>query len=221
MTFTRFISVSTVLVPVLLFFGLVAGRYYYRYLDKKYRYLVFYLLICFCTDIVSRIVGEIYDNNLIFIIIFSLLELLFFYRYYRVCFFKKQIRVYTVITFLSAIYMLYEMYMLKDVSPRDFQPYSKVICSFVIIIISINSLFEKMDTEQPDNAIIRLNSAFVLYFSLNLIFFLPVNFLINVTSSVKFYFWCANLILTVSFYTFLSREIWKNGSTQKQLHSGS
>jgi hypothetical protein len=61
----------------------------------------------------------------------------------------------------------------------------------------------------------------VIYFSLNLIFFLPVNFLINVASSVKFYFWSANLLLTISFYTFLCKEIWKNGSTRKRLRSGS
>lgn len=220
MTLTRIISIATVLVPVILFLGLIAGRYYYRYLDKRYRFLVLYLFICFCTDVLSRIAGELYNNNLIFIIIFSLLELLFFFWYYRECFYKRRIPVFTVVTLISAVYIIYEMYALKDVSPKDFQPYSKVICSFIIIILSINFLFEKMANQQTDQSIIKLNSTFVLYFSLNLIFFLPVNFLINVTSSVKFYFWCANLLLTVSFYTFLSMEIWKNGSTRKQLHSG-
>jgi hypothetical protein len=221
MTFDRFLSLATALVPILLFLGIACGIYFYRFLQQTYKFLLIYLLICFFIDVSSRIAGEIYDNNLIFIIIFSVLELVFFYFYFRACFFKRKVTSYTVLTFVATIYMLYEMFMLKDVSPKYFQPYSKVICSFIIIIMSINCFFEKMANEQQDNEVIKLNSVFVIYFSLNLIFFLPVNFLINVTSSVKFYFWCANLLLTVLFYTFLSKEIWKNGSTQKRLQSGS
>lgn len=220
MTFNRLLSIGTLLVPLLLLFGIIAGACYYRYLDKKNKFLVVYLSICFTVDILSRIAGEIYNNNLIFIVIFSLLELVFFYVYYRVCFFKKNITLYTVATSIASVYMMYEMFTLKDVEPIDFQPYSKVICSFIIIIMSINSLFENISKEQQDSTIVKLSSVFVIYFSLNLIFFLPVNFLINVTSSVKFYFWFANLLLTVSLYIFLSKEIWKNGSTQKRLQSG-
>lgn len=220
MTFNRLLSIGTLLVPLLLLFGIIAGAFYYRYLDKKNKLLVVYLSICLTIDILSRIAGEIYNNNLIFIVIFSLLELVFFYVYYRVCFFKKNITLYTVATSIASVYMIYEMFTLKDVEPIDFQPYSKVICSFIIIIMSINSLFENISKEQQDSTIVKLSSVFVIYFALNLIFFLPVNFLINVTSSVKFYFWFANLLLTVSLYIFLTKEIWKNGSTQKRLQSG-
>lgn len=220
MTFNRLLSIGTLLVPLLLLFGVIAGACYYRYLDKKNRFLVAYLSVCLAVDVLSRIAGELYSNNLIFIVIFSLLELVFFYAYYRFCFFKKNKKLYSVATFIASVYMLYEMFALKDVNPIDFQPYSKVICSFIIIIMSIDCLFENINKEQQDSAIVKLNSVFVIYFSLNLIFFLPVNFLINVTSSVKFYFWFANLLLTFSFYIFLSKEIWKNGSTQKRLQSG-
>ncbi|WP_026706580.1 hypothetical protein [Flavobacterium soli] len=220
MSFNRLLSIGTLLVPLLLLLGVIAGACYYRYLDKKNQFLVIYLSICLTVDIVSRIIGEVYHNNLIFIVIFSLLELVFFYVYYRVCFFKKNIWPYTVFTFIASVYMIYEMFTLNDVEPIDFQPYSKVICSFIIIIMSINSLFENLGKEQQDSMLVKLSSVFVIYFSLNLIFFLPVNFLINVTSSVKFYFWFANLLLTISLYTFLSKEIWKNGSTQKRLQSG-
>jgi hypothetical protein len=220
MTFFRFLSIATILVPILLFLGIASGTYYYKFLEKKYRFLLLYLIICLVTDILSRIAGEFYDNNLIFIIIFSLFELVFFTVFYQACVFKRKKITYSILTFFAATYILYEMYILKDVLPKDFQPYSKVICSFIIIVMAINYFFEKINTEQEDNSGIKLNSVFVVYFSLNLIFFLPVNFLINVTSSVKFYFWCANFLLTISFYTFLGREIWKNGSIQKRLHYG-
>lgn len=220
MDFIQFFATCTLLVPFLLLFGILGGLYYYHFLDKKVQYLIVYLFICLTTDILSRIAATLYDNNLIFIVIFSLLELVFFYVYYRFCFFKKNIKIYSIITSLACIYMLYEVLTLKDVAPLDFQPYSKVLCSFIIIIMSINSLFENIGKEDQDTSIVKLSSVFLIYFSLNLIFFLPVNFLINVASSVKFYFWSANFLLTVSFYTFLSKEIWKNGSTHKRLQSG-
>jgi hypothetical protein len=220
MTFNRFLSISTLLVPIILLFSMIAGAYFYKHLEKKFRFVLLYFAVCFTIDILSRVAGEIYKNNLIFIVIFSLLELAFFYVFYRNCFFREKKPMYLIATCLALAYIVCEIFLLKDVTPKDFQPYSKVICSFLIIIMSINCLFDNITREPQDSSNIMLNSAFVIYFSLNLIFFLPVNFLINVTSSVKFYFWCANLLLTVSFYIFLSWQIWTNGSTHKRLRSG-
>lgn len=221
MTLYRLLSIATGVVPVLLFFGIAAGIKMYRYLEPKYRYMIIYLTICLTIDLVSRAVGELYGNNLIFIVVFSLLELLFFYIYYAVFLLKRKIMTFGVITAAACLYILFEAFILKDISPKEFQPYSKVICSFIIILMAINCFFEQLNEEQQDNVTLKQNSAFIIYFSLNLIFFLPVNFLINVASSVKFFFWCTNFLLTVSFYIFLSREIWKNGLTRKQLQSGS
>ena len=222
MSLMRLIGFATGLVPLLLFFGMVLGYYYRKNLDKKNKLFVIYLCICFIIDILTRIIGEIYNNNLIFIVVFSLLELLFFYYFYKICIYKRHKKIFSIATAVASVYMLYEMYTLNDVSPYEFQPYSKVLCSFLIIIMSINTLFEHINKEKQDTTIIKLCSVFVVYFSLNLIFFLPVSFLINinVNSSTKFYFWLANLILTILFYIFLIKEIWKNGSTRKPLQSG-
>lgn len=206
---------------MLLSFGVGIGAYLYRYLEQKYRFLLYYLMICLGTDVLSRIAGELFKNNLIFIIIFSMLELVFFYAFYMLCIFRKKKTIYTVLTLVAVAYMVYEMFAMQHVSPKEFQPYSKVICSFIIIGMSISCFFEKLAQEQQDQGVLKLNSVFIIYFSLNLIFFLPVNFLINVASTVKFYFWTANLILTTSFYIFICKEIWKNGSTRKPLPSGS
>ncbi|TRW27272.1 hypothetical protein FMM05_01135 [Flavobacterium zepuense] len=221
MTFFRAVSLATALVPILLFVGIAAGAYRFKSLKKQYRFLLLYLGICFLTDISSRIFGEIYNNNLVFIVIFSLLELLFFTVFYQVCLFKKKDMPSIILTIAATLYISWEVYILANATPKEFQSYAKVICSFIIIMMSITLFFEKIDSEQQDNSILKLNSAFVIYFSLNLILFLPINFLINVASMVKYYFWFANFLLTLLFYAFLSREIWRNGSTRKQLQSGS
>jgi hypothetical protein len=46
---------------------------------------------------------------------------------------------------------------------------------------------------------------------LNIIIFLPLDFLISEDSIFNFYIWFANLGVTVLFYLFLIYSIWKNG----------
>lgn len=220
MTFNHLLSIATGTVPLILAVGVGIGLKRYKYLGRDFKWLIVYLIICLLTDVSSRIIGELYDNNLIFIVLFSLMEVIFFYNYFKKYLRKNSVSLYGYATICAVIYIVYELYSLKDVAPAVFQPYSKVISSFLIISMALNCLFETMKEEQRVHSSIMLNGLFVIYFSLNLILFLPVNFLINVPSSVKFYFWCANFVVTLSFYTYLSILIWKNGSTQKRLRHG-
>ena len=220
MTFNQILSIATLAVPLMLIGGIAVGLRLRKYLQRNYMHLVVYLIICLITDVLSRIVGGLYDNNLIFIVVFSLLELVFFYLYFRPSFTEKAANYYAVAVAFAVLYMVYELFFLRNVAPAAFQPYSKVIGAFLIIVMVLNCLFQTIKDDPFVQSVSNLNSIFVLYFSLNLIFFLPVNFLINVTSSVKFYFWCANFLLTLSFYTYLSHEIWKNGSIRKRLQPG-
>lgn len=214
------LAIITYIIPIVLIAGIGIGIYYYKFIKKEYRLLLLYLGICLVTDIISRIVGVIYGNNLIFIVIFSFLELLFFSIYYQIAFFKRRIWVYTIISSIALIFIAWEIVDLWNVPPSEFQSYSRVISGFFIIAIAINYLFEKIEEKQKQSSLIKLNYAFIIFYSLHLIFFLPINFLINVPSSIKFYFWSANLLLMVTFYVYLGREIWRNGLTQKRLHSG-
>lgn len=221
MTFFRALSVATLLIPILLLLGIVMGIFYYAVLKMKYRLLLFYLAGCLVTDILCRVAGELYRNNLMFIILFSLFELVFFSIFYQINFFKRKVPLYSMATVTGAVFVVYELYSLKNFNPVEFQTYSKISCLFIIIIMAIHYFFEKINKNQLKDADMRLNAVCIIYFSITLILFLPVNFLINVDSSVKFYFWLINLITTMLFYLFLIQEIWKNGSTQKQLQSGS
>lgn len=221
MSFFRILSISTAIVPFILLFGIIKGLQYYRYLKTDYKLLVVYLIGCFLADISSRIMGEFYKNNLICMVAFSLFELLFFVYYYQTCFFKRKVWRYLIVALIGTIYIGHEIYTLINVKPEYFQTYSKTFTAFLIIIMGIDFFIENLKEERIDSSsTMRRNAIFIFYFSLNLILFLPINFLINVSSSVKFYFWLINLIVTFSFYIILTKKIWKNGLTQKQLQRG-
>ncbi|MBX2950177.1 MAG: hypothetical protein KF704_12935 [Crocinitomicaceae bacterium] len=220
MSFFRLLSLLTSLAPVILSLGLILGVYYYPFLQSRYRYFLLYMGICLVTDIASRFAGALMGNNLIFFVVFSLLELLFFSAFYRKFFFGRNRVKHVLLTVGAAVYILSEVYLLFQVTPEEFQMYSKTLSSFVILLMAIDFLFEILKKEQIDPALLKYNSVFIIYFSVSLIFFLPVNFLINVPESFKFYFWCVHLLLTILLYTFILIEIWKNGSKQKQLRRG-
>ncbi|AWG24380.1 hypothetical protein [Flavobacterium kingsejongi] len=220
MTFYELLDLFTFVSPIVLFVGVVTGVYCYRSLDLSHKVIMYYLLIALSTDIISRIYGHVYGNNLIFILIFALLELgVFSILYYNLL--KKNKKVFLIGIGIAVLFMLWEIWSLKMLHVADFQSYSKVVDTFLIVCFSIAYFFEKINSQtQTEWDLFLLNSVILGFFSLNLIFFLPINYLINETSILKFYFWFANLILTLLFYVFLTRAIWKNGRTHKQLHRG-
>lgn len=220
MTFSSFLELSMWLVPLILISGIILGIYYYAAIELKYRYFILYFGICLLIDIVSRIAGNFYGNNLLFLVVFSLLELLFFYKFYRTCFFKRKVPRHFVATLIACIYMTGEIYLLSTTRPEEFQSYSKTLGSFIILLMIIDFLFEMLNKKQLNNDLLKFNSILIIYFSINLIFFLPVNFLINAPSYIKFYFWFVHLIVTILFYLFIMIGIWKNGVKRKLLQRG-
>lgn len=221
MSFSQLLSLFTMIIPLVLVIGIVAGVYYYRFLLLKYRYLLAYLGICLLIDILSRLVGKWLENNLVLLIVFSLLELLFFYLFFRVCYFRRKVLKHTVLVVAAGLYMITEIFLLNKIAVTAFQSYAKTLSSFLILVMVIDYLFDALRRRGNVAESVSEQAAFIIYFSINLIFFLPINFLINVSSEMKFYFWCVNLVVTILFYLFLVREIWKNGLKQKQLRHGS
>ena len=222
MTFFKVLDFMTFLSPLLLLLGIAIGMYYYKFLDTIYKVLLVYLIVSLCTDVISRIYGHFYRNNLIFILVFSLTEAAIFSILYHNCFFEKRNKLMLVLSSIAALYMVWEIGTLGTIQVRQFQSYAKVADSFLIIILAITYFFEKIGRNTAAEVeILKLNSIILIYFALTLIFYLPINFLININSDLKFYFWGANLLLTLLFYVFISWEIWKNGLNLKQSPFGS
>lgn len=207
-------------MPLLLTAGLVALAKRFDTLDGVYRTLFAYLVMAWAIDVMSRIFGLALHNNLVFIPLFGLLELgMFTWLYWRY-FLQGQPKTLLVLPAIGMVFIGWEFYKAGWADPHKFHAYSRVVTPVIIVFLSILH-YKEIGMQSPlrlEN--MRLNAAILLFFSLSMVFFLPVNFLINVPSEVKFWFWLANLLLTLTFYTFLILEIWKNGKIQRQLHRG-
>ena len=206
-------------IPIFLAVGILGGIYYFRTLDKVHLSLLIYLVVCLLVDLVSRVYAKKYGNNLVFIPISGFFELGAASLCYHYLLARK--RFLWPVVALAAVFMVQEAMRINVNNVADFQTYSRVISSFLITVMSIVCFFEWISNEKgmAGNTLL-LNSSILIYYAFNLVCFLPVNFLINVDSDIKFSFWFANLLITLIFYAFLNILIWKHGKSRKQLLRG-
>lgn len=221
MSFTFILDIVTLGSPIVLILGLYFSWRFWSILNETYKLITLYFGLCLAIDLLSRILAETNGNNLILIPLFGLFELILFaYLYLKIFHLQKRVwPLYLVI--LAGSLIVWDVVMVVQATTSEFQSYGRVIDGFILIILSTVYYLDQLTTDDaPQTDRIVLNGGILVFFSLNLLFFLPINFLVNVESIVKFYFWMANFALTVVFYSFLIFRLWKYGRTQQQLRHG-
>jgi len=219
MTFIEFANFLSQIPPVILTLGLVAGVFVFKSLDSLHRSLFWYMALMLGTDLAGRVLKFTHGNNLIVLPVYSLIELGFFVYFYNRFLLVKPNKILIGLGIVGAVYIIAEIlgyFVLNTLDIKQFQPYAKVLDNFLIIIMALAFVQEKMaNFKESGWGNFKLNTVILVFFTLTIIIFLPFNFLINGSSDVKFYFWIVNVIAVVLFYLFLISEIWKNGRTQK------
>lgn len=205
------------LSPLLLAIGIITGLFLYKKLNAVHKSIVYYFAIMLCVDLYSRYLA-MYGNNQIVLLIYSLVELIGVTYFYNKFLLVKKHIITLIISLVAITYIGWELfsYLFLDSDVKNFQPYAKVADNFVVILLALTFLYEKMNSYKEskwDN--FRLNIVVLVYFTLNTLIFLPFNFLVNEGSGIKFYFWGFNIVITLLFYVYLINEIWKNGRIRK------
>lgn len=223
MSFNEFSFLLGNLSPIVLIIGVALGLFLYKRLDTVHVSILYYMLAMLCVDLISRFFWR-YGNNHIVLLAYSLIEVIgISYFYYKLLLTKKYILTFVINAFVI-IYIAWELfsYLFFGTDVQHFQPYAKVVDNFMIILLALSFLYEKMNSYKEsrwDN--FRLNIAVLIFFTLNTLIFLPFNFLVNEKSGIKYYFWTGNVILLLLFYGFLTWLIWQNGRQNKLLSHNS
>lgn len=221
MTFYEFLSHFTLLCLGMPCIGFLLGMLNYKSLDITHKGVSWYLLAMVLVDIMSRILGTT-GNNLIGLLFYSLLEMTMFTFFYFRYFLKARHPWVLFLFSLGFIYIIYEILIFDRTTMATYQSYAKVVDDFVIIILALTYIHEKVNVfKEAKWGNFRLNAVLIAFFSINLVFFLPFNFIINRSSGYQFYFWFGISITILTFYSYLTYSIWKNGRTQKLLPFGS
>ncbi|MXN91087.1 hypothetical protein GR160_07575 [Flavobacterium sp. Sd200] len=174
-------------------------------------------------DISSRILGRS-GNNLVILPVFSLIELVFFAYFYNKHLLAKPNKVLLGLGIVGSVYIITEMllyFVFNTLDVKQFQPYAKVADNFIVILMALSFYYQKINSfNELRWGYFRLNTVILIYFTFNIMVFLPFNFMINESSGIKFYFWTANMVFILLFYGYLVSLIWKNGIKQGKMQLG-
>jgi len=208
MEFTTIYKFLNFLSPSVLLIGISIGIYYFRNLNILHKGITYYLLVMLCVDILSRILQYYLGNNLVLLLVYSLIEMIMFIYFYYKYLFKSRHIVVAMLCCVAILYIIWELFYITN-NVRQFQSYSKVVDNFIIIMLALAFLSEKIN-EYKESRLdsFYINAVILIFFSINLIFFLPLNFILNEKTGL--YFWLLNLITTVSFYLYLTYSILKS-----------
>lgn len=216
MTFNQFLRASTYTVPIELIIGVVIGALVFRRLNGAHKLLFYFILASLVLDILGRLFAKAFENNLMLIPYYGLVELIVFNVLY-LHHFKIGHWVMWMPFSIAAAFIGFELYALDPFDTANFHSYARVISGFSIVVLTLLCYVHYLRKAQPlPSGIFLLNTTVLIFFSTNLVFFLPINFLINEHSNLKFYFWAINLLLTIGFYFIIIQSIWKNGKILKQ-----
>ncbi|WKK73595.2 hypothetical protein QYS49_16800 [Marivirga salinae] len=214
MSFQQYAEYLTYISPIILCFGIIIGALYFNKLDKIHRVLWAYLIGCLIIDLSSRILSQLDNNNLVLFFVVGLLDLLIFtYIYYKV---TKRKLIVLLIGIIGVIFIAVELIQTNVDDVQAFQEYSSVVVSFSIVSMSILLLTESLTHAKPMPQYFSfLNMACLVFFAFQLIFLLPLNFLINEDLMAVYFIWVLRIIFLFTFYSILTSLIWKNGKILK------
>jgi hypothetical protein len=213
------------LAPFVLLAGCILGGINYAKNPSVGRWIFWYLLVSLGLDIVSRYWGFFSSekNNLFLFSVNGLIDLLFFSRLYGKFFrfsYKTLLQVVSII--VGVIVAGNIVFQGKQSFVANFQAYDKLLCDGVIFVFALISMFDLLRGKgELKQEIIRINVAVLLYFSLDMLMSLIMNFLVNAgLKNLVAYFWFLRLGLLITLYLILIYTLWQTGKNRKRWQYG-
>lgn len=210
------------LIPIVAAAGVISGVIRYRQLGTLQRVLAVYLLISLLTDRVGNLLGNIlFDNNLILVPAFGLLELGLFAYLYIKCMLPGKSRSLGILVAVSLGFILLDIIRANPADPAGFHSYGRVLDGLTIVVLCLAYYWHVLRGHLPiDRTKVMLNSAVFLFFCANSLFFTVVNLVVTASSDLMIYLWIINALATPAFYIFLTYLLWQNGNAPKPSRSG-
>jgi hypothetical protein len=213
--------IITLLSPFILILGVIIGIYYRKHLSGCFRLLLAYLILGIITELISKYWGY-YSSlkyNLFLIPIYGLMELMLFSILYYKYIIKTKSKVFLYLILILLGLVLVDLSRIGSMfKASSFQSYGKVIADAGIVVFCLIYYLDVVKGRiKPTFELNLLNAASIIFFSLNLIIFLAINFLVNASYGIVMFFWNFNLVIVCLYYIIIIYLIWRNGKTRKSL----
>jgi hypothetical protein len=204
--------------PIVLLTGVIIGTINIKKNPEIGQLIFGYFIAGLLLEITSRYWGQVNEakNNLIFLSISGTVDFLFFTVLYIRFFFGRKRTWLLFLSFPTLILLFYMMYHKAALIPSAFDAYDKVICDGIIVFYALLSSYDLINgKEEVRTDVMRVNAVVLLFFSLDLLFSLTTNFLINAGTHFVIYFWILRFVLLTTLYTTLAYTLWQIGKNRK------
>lgn len=205
-------------IPIVNAIGVMIGVLLMHRLTRSGSIFFYYLIACLLSNLSMTFFGDLLGNNLFMFPLFSLIELVFMTILFTHTFFETSIKLRRFAYSLAGIGMLYIIYELLSVdyfSSYSFQTYSRVLSAFIIVIFCFCHFFyELTGSDKIDTTKTMISSGLLIFYTMNVILLLPMNFLTSQGHPVVFYFWFVYYLFILLYYAFITYILWKSGKTR-------
>lgn len=218
MDISLFMRSLTLVSPIVLLTGVIIGTINIKKNPEIGQLIFGYFIAGLLLEITSRYWGQVNEakNNLIFLSISGIVDFLFFTVLYIRFFFGRKRTWLLFLSFPTLILLFYMMYHKAALIPSAFDAYDKVICDGIIVFYALLSSYDLINgKEEVRTDVMRVNAIVLLFFSLDLLFSLTTNFLINAGTHFVIYFWILRFVLLTTLYTTLAYTLWQIGKNRK------
>lgn len=207
------------ITPYFIGLCLLVGLIQFRRISPPFKLMVIYLGVALLFNLGMSAMAYYFGNNLVLIPLYGFFELVLYTVLFGYFLFtpKSSMSTTTVLLGITGCsYIIYETLIVNTVDPLKFQSYARVIDAFIIVVFSMLFFFDKLSKgTDPKETTLTLNTIILIFFSLNLVFLLPINFLVSKSYQLVFYFWFGYMVLTLLFYLSITFAIWKDGRTRR------
>lgn len=174
------------------------------------KYIGIYLILLVITELSSKVLYHLRENNLPILHLYTLLELIFLSLFYRTIFSKNK-QIITWVIIFSSVAIISNSIFIQSI--LGFNSNAKTLEQIVIIVYAILFFFNYPSLEITDKVLAKslnlINSAILIYFSGSLFIFMFSSYFQNNGLTVNRGFWEFNAFLSLLFQLLVFISLWR------------
>lgn len=205
------IDTFSYITPLILIIGIIVF-YVKRTQKTSLKFFILFLILSLSNDLLSRVVSHYYQNNLIFINTYNIIEVVCLFLIIK----ANSINFSPYLKLILLGILFYNFYELVDTDYQDYskyQNYSNSINCIFLLVVCFSQLIKHIKTEKY-GLTYQLYIYLIIYLTFSTFLNLPMNFFVTYNSDIIYIIWLTNIINVSAFYTYIVYILWKNGKTQ-------
>lgn len=210
--------------PIILLLGTTLVIANYSKLTFKNRAIGCFFCVFLLIDLFSRYIQKLteLDSNLHLLSWSAIVEFVLFAWLYSRFFITSRYRfVKWFLNFIGLMLLINLVSISSNIEFSGFQAYDRLLVDGVIMLLGLFYIYAALDNnDHVDKSEQYTNIFILLYVTVDLFMSLTINFMINASIPLVFFFWLFRLAFMLLLYLNLIHGIWQNGKIQRLKHFG-